>query len=327
MNNRSEQVKTFLTSIATMNVWVVGDGMLDHYIWGNVHRISPEAPVPVVAIEKDTYRLGGACNVALNLQKLGASVRFFGPIGADDAGQMMQQLLTDNHIHYPSTDASSTASTIVKTRVIARNQQLFRLDREKVFTPDQVRYLEHQIEQGLATEQVTAVIVSDYAKGSVTQSLLNKLGELKQKYGFFLAIDPKPGHGLNYSGADLLKPNQAEARQLAKLEASDAPLTAIAQAILHTHRVRYLAVTLGEDGLAIIHESGKMDIIPTVTKEVFDVSGAGDTALVALTAAFCAKATPEEAGWFANLLSGLVIKKVGTASTTPEEILNAASKA
>lgn len=327
MNNRSEQIKAFLDSIAAMNVWVVGDGMLDHYIWGNVHRISPEAPVPVIAIDKDTYRLGGACNVALNLKKLGASVRFFGPIGADDAGRIMQQLLTDDHIHYPSTDESSTVSTIVKTRVIARNQQLFRLDREKLFTQDQVCCLEHQIEQGLATENVTAVIVSDYAKGSVTQSLLNKLCELKQKYGFFLAVDPKPGRGLNYSGADLLKPNYVEARQLAKLETSDASLTEIAQAILHTHRVRYLTVTLGEDGLAIIHESGKVDIIPTITKEVFDVSGAGDTALVALTAALCAKATPEKAGWFANLLSGLVIKKVGTASTTPEEILNAASKA
>ena len=186
-----------------------------------------------------------------------------------------------------------------------------------------------QTEAWLKGNSASAILVSDYAKGTVTQTLLDKLVELKKHYSFFLAVDPKPKNALCYNGIDLLKPNRAEALQLADCDTEPNqafPLDAVAKGIFNHHTVRYLAVTLGEQGIALAENGGSMQTAPAVAKEVFDVSGAGDTALAALTVAFCARRTPSEAIAFANLLSGIVIRKVGTAVTTPEEILAYASK-
>ena len=303
---------------------MIGDGMLDHYIFGDAERISPEAPVPVIRIEREAYRLGGACNVALNLKSLGANVAFLGSVGTDEAGSTLQRLLKEADIEFCDKNFRSDVQTIVKTRVIARHQQLCRLDRERKFSEASVAAVIAQAEAFLKKNAVSAILVSDYAKGTITQALLNKLVELKKRYSFFLSVDPKPKNALCYDGVDLLKPNRIEALQLANFNAEPNrtfPSDAVAKEIFKHHSVRYLAVTLGEQGIALAENGGSIHMAPAVAKEVFDVSGAGDTALAALTVAFCTNRTPSEAIAFANLLSGIVIRKVGTAVTTPDEIL------
>ncbi len=295
--------------------------MLDHYLWGDVHRISPEAPVPVVKIERDTYRLGGACNVALNLKSLGAQVELMGPIGKDTAGLQMQHLLQEAHIKIDKTNFHETIKSIIKSRVIARNQQLCRLDRDTILEETSTAYLDQLLEEKI--QNVNAVIISDYAKGTVTQHLLDFLIHLKNKYHFFLAMDPKPTHTLNYNGLDLLKPNQSEALLLSGLK-SDKLLSVekISEAIRQQYNIQNLAITLGEKGLALSSNKTTCRVYPTFSQEVFDVSGAGDTALAALTLAFCTNASEEAIASFANCASSIVVGKLGTATVTQEEILN-----
>ena len=180
------QINKILEKIPSLKVLVVGDCMLDHYLWGDVHRISPEAPVPVVKIERDTYRLGGACNVALNLKSLGAQVELMGPMGKDAAGLQMQQLLKDAAITVDAANFREALTSVVKSRVIARNQQLCRLDRDTILEETATAYFEEILEQKV--KNADAVLVSDYAKGAVTQRLLDCLVELKQKYPISMFI-------------------------------------------------------------------------------------------------------------------------------------------
>ena len=316
------QINNILQFITTQKVLVIGDCMLDHYIWGDVHRISPEAPVPVVQIDRDTYRLGGACNVALNLKQLGADVSLLGLVGEDTYGKLLTQLIRDFKIHFLDGNIHTDINSIVKTRVVVRDQQLCRLDREKTFPSEKVEAFLPILEKTIS--QFSVVIVSDYAKGTVTQMLLEKLVDLKKQHSFFLAVDPKPSHQLNYSGIDLLKPNRSEALQLSHrtLKNGEAfPLKEIAQAIFKEHASRFLAITLGEQGIAVLDQSLNGDVSPIIPQEVFDVSGAGDTAVVALTMALCSGSSLIEAAHFANILSGIVVGKIGTASILPEEIL------
>lgn len=316
------QINNVLTAISSLKVLVVGDCMLDHYIWGDVNRISPEAPVPVVNIDHDTYRLGGACNVALNLSQLGCKVSLLGPMGNDEAGKNMKALLKDAGIDVGDFNFRENLSSVIKTRVVVRKQQLCRLDREKFYTEDQVEYICEILDQLVCG--IDAVIVSDYNKGSITQKLLNRLVTLKSKHNFFLALDPKPNHGLNYTGVDLLKPNYQEALQLGGSVLNpneEFPLHKVAINILKTHAVKFLAITLGEKGIAILNSEGEGEIYPTQAREVFDVSGAGDTSLVALTLGLCANLSVPMAACFANIAAGVVVRKLGTACVSPREIL------
>lgn len=315
------QINKILDKIPSLNILVVGDCMLDHYLWGDVYRISPEAPVPVVKIERDTYRLGGACNVALNLKSLGAQVELMGPMGKDAAGLQMQQLLKDAAITVGAVNFREDLMSVVKSRVIARNQQLCRLDRDTILEESVTAYFEEILEQKV--KDVDAVLISDYAKGAVTQRLLNHLIKLKQQYSFFLAMDPKPTRALNYSGLDLLKPNRSEALLLSGLT-SGSPFSVqkISELIRQKYAIQTLAITLGEEGLALSSSEKVCQIYPTLSREVFDVSGAGDTALAALTLAFCSDVSEEAVAFFANCASSVVVGKLGTATVTPEEILN-----
>ncbi len=317
------QINNILEILPSLKVLVIGDCMLDHYIWGDVSRISPEAPVPVVAIDHDTYRLGGACNVALNLKQLGCQVSLMGPMGRDAAGETMKNLLTDAGVDVHAFNFRENLNSIIKTRVVVRKQQLCRLDRESFYTEEQVEYIYEQLEALVAN--VNAVVVSDYNKGSVTQTLLNRLVTLKASHDFLLALDPKPTHELDYSGVDLLKPNREEALKLSGLvfrPHEKFSVNKVAKCILEKYSVKYLAITLGEDGLALLDANGNGEISPTQAREVFDVSGAGDTSLVALTLALCAKMPLITAACFANVAAGVVVGKLGTASVTPQELLD-----
>lgn len=315
------QINNLLRNTSSLNICVIGDCMLDHYIWGDVQRISPEAPVPVVNIDKDTYRLGGACNVALNLKQMGCNVSLMGLIGQDSAGDMLHQLLKTSGISISENNFNSDISTIVKTRVIVRNQQLCRLDRESFFNEQQVERLMALLRENI--QNFDAVIVSDYNKGTISQMLLDLLVDLKREKNFFLAVDPKPAHELDYSGVDLLKPNRSEALQLSGVlpkPHTAFPLEGVTKRILERYKLKYLAITLGSEGLALLSANNEGRIYPAQDREVFDVSGAGDTALAALVVAFCLKMPMDVAATFANIASGIVVGKVGTAAVSLEEL-------
>ena len=322
MSISTAKTRALLGKIAGRRILVVGDVMLDHYLWGDATRISPEAPVPVVEVKRDTYVPGGAANVALNCASLGAKTAVAGYIGEDDAGARLMQLLRESGVKAIRT--AGQAHTIVKTRVIIQRQQLCRLDREaapgayQMDAADAVRLLRRPI------AEADAVVISDYAKGLVTNELIAAVAAEAHARGKFVALDPKPKRSIHFTDLDLITPNRREAAQLADVPWSgDTPFPAeeICRIIHERHRVKYLVITLSEDGLLLSREGRVLQQIPTAAREVFDVSGAGDTSIAGLVLALSAGADLETAAHFANAASGVVVGKIGTATVTPAELL------
>ena len=315
-------MKSLLRKIAKLRVLVIGDVMLDHYIWGDAQRISPEAPVPVVDFERDSYSAGGAANVALNLASLGAKATIAGFFGHDEAGERLSLILAEKKIATIATPG--TGDTIVKTRILVRRQQLCRLDRESpppqyLINPDRIAAT-----FGKIIKQVDAVIFSDYAKGLVTDELVARVTKLARASKVFVALDPKPKRKLNFFQPDLITPNRKEALQLAGVEPEPHqpfPAAEVCARIYERYQPKHLVITLSEDGMLLSHHGKVGRTIPTMAREVFDVSGAGDTAIAALTLGLAAGAPLEEATHFANAASGVVVAKLGTATVTPKEIL------
>lgn len=311
-----------LRRLRRLRILVVGDVMLDHYIWGDATRISPEAPVPVIDIARDSWTAGGAANVALNLASLGAQCTVIGHFGADESGRRLEGLLRERGIESVSTPGE--APTIVKTRVLVRQQQLCRLDREAAPSAYEVPLgrLTALIAPALAA--CDAVILSDYAKGILNNAVLGELTRRARAAGKLIALDPKPRRGLAFEGLDLITPNKREALQLAGLEpAPHAPFPAaeVCARLHERHATRHLVVTLGEEGM-LLSTGGKVrQVIPTAAREVFDVSGAGDTALAGLVLALAAGSSLEQAAHFANAAAGVVVGKLGTATVTPAELM------
>lgn len=313
-----------LTACSGLKILIVGDVILDHYIWGDVQRISPEAPVPVVHATRETHTAGGAANVALNLAALGLPTMLAGSIGQDQAGDRLISLLTCAGIDTRLCQPAPARPTIVKTRVIARNQQLCRIDHESASSAYRLDTLPALIE---ALAETDAVIVSDYAKGVISQDLLDSLISQARKLGKTIALDPKPSRRLAFRHVGLLTPNRHEALELAGLPEPDHgqpyPLDDVCARIHDHHAPDVLIVTLGADGMAISREGKVEDVLPTRAREVFDVSGAGDTVIATLAAALAAGASPRDAAAFANTAAGIVVSKMGTATPTPAEILSA----
>lgn len=310
-----------LRKIARLRILVVGDVMLDHYIWGDATRISPEAPVPVVDIARDSWTAGGAANVALNIASLGARCTVAGYIGRDSSGEQLSSILHDKHIETLPTPGD--APTIVKTRVIVQRQQLCRLDREA--PPDAYAVTGTRIEALLKRPlaQCDAVILSDYAKGILTDELVARVTTMARAAGKFIALDPKPKRNLKFQGLDLITPNKREALQLAGLEPAPHepyPAAAVCSRLHERFGSTHVVVTLGEDGMLLCTNGRIQKRIPTAAREVYDVSGAGDTALAALVLALTAGASLETAAHFANAAAGVVVGKLGTATVTPREL-------
>lgn len=317
-------ISKMLSAMQDIKILVIGDLMLDHYIWGDVHRISPEAPVPIVNAARESHTAGGAANVALNLASLGVPVSLAGSLGLDGSGEKLLGILDAACIDTSLCLTESRRPTIVKTRVIVRNQQLCRIDHEaaaSLYSIDPTAALLGAIEAS------DAIIVSDYAKGVISQFTLNAVLDHAKQHGKTIAIDPKPSRKLKFEGASLITPNRHEALELAGLAepASDEPypLNEICRIIHERHSPELLIITLGADGMAI-SRNGKLELtLPTQAREVFDVSGAGDTVIATLTAALAAGASPCDAATFANTTAGIVVSKMGTATPTPAEILSA----
>ena len=323
------RARQFLSAASTTRVLVVGDVMLDQFIWGSVARISPEAPVPVVDFERESFMPGGAANVARNLTALNVPTELFGAIGQDDAARRLEKLLAGQKIGCAGLVANRARYTSVKTRIVAHKQQVVRIDRETRDGLD--AKLTGRLLAGLKAKlpRTAAIIVGDYGKGVVTQPLLNEIKTLCRARGIWLSFDPKPVHHLNLSSLSLITPNRKETFELASLPdetrhadpLADKNLMLAAERLLNELRPAVLLITLGELGMLLCQRGHKPFHIPTVAQEVFDVSGAGDTVIATFTLAIAAGASPVEAAVLSNHAAGIVVGKVGTATTSPEELL------
>lgn len=323
------RVRRLLAAASRARVLVVGDLMLDQFIWGRVARISPEAPVPILEFERESFMPGGAANVARNLAGFAAHTTLFGITGRDPAAQQLRSLLKVERVDCRGLVGVGHRMTTRKIRLVAQQQQVARVDRES--TGELERADRNRLMRLLrrALPETDAVIVGDYGKGVVSQALLDELREACRLRGVWLSLDPKPVHNLDLAGLSLITPNRKEAFELAGLRdpgkvedpLQDKPLCAVVERLMGMLRPALLLVTLGEQGMLLCARDGQPNVIPTVAQEVFDVSGAGDTVIAAMTLAVAAGASPLEAAVFANHAAGVVVGKVGTAVVTPEELL------
>lgn len=316
---------SILARFPEIKILVIGDLILDHYIWGDATRISPEAPVPVIHVVRESYTAGGAANVAMNLAKLDVHTEVIGTTGRDSAGDKLRDLLSSAGVETGRCLTSDAAPTIVKTRVIARNQQLCRIDYEAVRGAYAInggpRIAGHLM---TAVADADAVILSDYAKGCLTQDMVSLICGCAREQGKLLAVDPKPVRHLKFEHVDLLTPNRHEALELALLPEPSAedpyPLEEACRRIYERFSPGVLVITLGADGMAVCKDGRVEQVLPTAALEVFDVSGAGDTVIATLTAALSAGADPVSAARLANRAAGIVVSKMGTATVTRNEL-------
>lgn len=305
-------------------ILVLGDVMLDEFIWGRVARISPEAPVPIVEVTGQSFHLGGAGNVAANVRSLGGEAALAAVVGADEAGRRITEALAETGIASCLERAGAGRPTTVKTRVVAHNQQVVRTDREDA--SDVSRETEAAIVETLRRELPTceALVISDYQKGTVTASLLRKALLLARRRGVPVFVDPKPRHFLLYRGVALVTPNQVEAELATGLSlGDDDALVRAGRRILSQLRCRAALVTRGEHGMSLFERGRHPVHVPASAREVFDVTGAGDSVIATMALAVVAGATLPEAAVLANCAAGVVVGKVGTAQATPAEVLAA----
>ena len=323
------RVRQLLRTGSQTPIIVVGDVMLDQFIWGNVARISPEAPVPVVEFESENFMPGGAANVARNLTSLQVPTQLLGVAGKDESGRKLRELLKQHKIACRGLVEEPSRPTSVKTRIVAHKQQVVRIDRE---TRDGLRGTEATKMLRLLHALVpksAAVIVGDYGKGVVTQDLLKDLRPLCRRHGVWLSLDPKPTNQLDLSGLSLITPNRKETFELAGLPdetrnanpLADSNLMRAAELLLERLKPVVLLITLGEFGMLLAQRGQKPFHIPTVAREVFDVSGAGDTVIATFTLGIAAGASPMEAAILSNHAAGIVVGKVGTATVTADELV------
>lgn len=323
------RVRRLLEAATRRRIVVLGDAMLDQFIWGRVHRISPEAPVPVVEFDHESYMPGGAANVARNLTALGATTELFALCGRDTAGATLRELLERDGVGCRGLVEHAHRPTSVKTRILANRQQMVRVDRESHAALDDTATdaLFARLRRRLAGAD--AVIVGDYGKGVVTQRLLDRVRAECRRRGLWLSLDPKPVHALDLEGLSLITPNRKEAFELARAAdtvrhpdpLSDPALCDATGRLLSQLRPALLLVTLGEQGMLLCQRGQTPRHIPTTAREVFDVSGAGDTVIAAFTLAIAAGASPFEAAVVSNHAAGVVVGKLGTATVSPAELL------
>lgn len=319
-----QEVEHILSRFDGLSLTVIGDVILDHYIWGDVARISPEAPVPLVDVSHENYRLGGAANVALNLRMLGTRTSLFGRIGADAGGNRLKQLLSEAQVKWLGDSVPPAKDTILKTRVVARHQQLCRLDREG-------RRADYALEAADWKQLIekllpgsSGIVLSDYAKGVIDNNFLSVLREQADARKIPVFCDPKPKSGRDFSRLELLTPNRGEAISMSGLDWDSRepfPAEAVVAAIQEKYGPRYLVITLGAEGMLYAERGQIGGIVPTFAREVYDVSGAGDTVIAVLSLSLLAGASLEAAVTIANTAAGVVVGKLGTATASREEIL------
>ncbi|MBW2981200.1 D-glycero-beta-D-manno-heptose-7-phosphate kinase [Candidatus Woesearchaeota archaeon] len=315
-----EKLLGIIEQFKNKKILVIGDVMLDKYIVGDVSRISPEAPVQVVKVTAEGFAPGGAANVANNLSALGGKSFMVGIVGEDNAKNTLFREFSKRNINVDGIFADKTKPTIQKVRILAMGQQLLRVDYEKVDSTDEsiadgiIEFAKQKI------NEIDAIIVSDYAKGVVTKSVMENLIGLAKSKNKILVVDPKPKHIDFYKGVTLITPNHREASRITNIEEqSDEAVLRMGNNLLKRLDTEIL-ITRGEKGISLFEKDGNVTNIPTKAKEVYDVTGAGDTAVAALTLALASGATTKEAAVIANHAAGITVGKVGTSAASIGEV-------
>ncbi len=309
-----------LENFKNKKILVVGDIMLDKYIWGEVSRISPEAPVQVVNVKKETYAPGGASNVASNVSALGGKAFMLGLAGNDEAKEILLKELNKRAVNTDGIFADRDKPTTQKVRIVGRGQQLLRVDYEdrEHMHRDIENFLIKFVEKKI--KEIDAVVVSDYAKGVVTEKLIEFLAGAAKKSGKAVIVDPKPAHMALYSGVTLITPNNAEASEMAGIEeGNDEAVRAIGLKLLKALNTNVL-LTRGEKGMSLFEKNWGVTHIPAKAKEVYSLIGAGDTVVATIALAVACGASLKEAATLANIAAGIKVGKIGTASVSIDEI-------
>lgn len=324
-----QRVQEILTRAASKRVLVIGDLMLDEFVWGKVGRISPEAPVPVVEVTGESFYPGGAANVARNLREFTSGVAVIGLIGADRGGRQLARLLDEQGIDTSGIVEDPEFPTIIKTRIIARQQQVVRVDREQIraSAPEQTARAVENVRKQL--DGADAIIFEDYGKGFLSSDLAEQVSDMAGGTGKIVTSDPNPRHPIRWDKVTAVKPNRSEAFLAAGVPLSDPvepasedkALLDVGALLLKKWGTKYLLITLGDQGMMLFESGDAWHHIPTRARQVFDVSGAGDTAIALFTLALCSGADAREAAEIANHASAVVVAKLGTATVTPQELL------
>ena len=324
------RARELLAEFSRQKILVVGDLMLDRYIYGAVERISPEAPVPIVHVHRDSEVAGGACNVAANINALGGACALSGLVGTDTHGDQLLKMLDDQGVDVDGVFRSAETITTVKSRVVADGQQVVRVDRED-FNGESVCCSEDFLNVlRTAAEDATGIIIEDYGKGVVHQPVVDACISLAREKGIPCGLDPKDNYDLKLDGITLVKPNRNEAFSAVGLPdqskqadaATDTALDEVGQTLFERWSPEFLLMTLGPQGMMVFEDATeRRHHVHTRAKEVFDVSGAGDTVIATCMLALASGATPVEAAELANYAAGVVVGKLGTVACSPEELL------
>lgn len=325
VTEKKKRLLGLLNDLSKARIMVIGDVMADHYLWGEVERISPEAPVPVVHVQKDQTLLGGAANVVNNLRGLGCQVQLCGIVGNDEQGQRISEQLADLDVDDSCLLVVEDRHTTVKSRVIAHNQQVVRVDWEKSapISRRHIRWMLERIEERLG--ELDGIIISDYGKGVVNKALLDGLRAKAVPAGVKIAVDPKIQNMRHYHGFYTMTPNHHESGQVLgmKLSNTDQDIHRAGKKIIKRYRLQSLVITRGEEGMSLFENGDHVTDIPTVAKEVYDVTGAGDTVIAALSCGLAVGGSLYEAAQIANFSAGVVIAEVGTAAVKAKRVAEA----
>lgn len=294
------------------NIVIIGDLMLDVYIWGKVGRISPEAPVPVVEVEEESYRLGGAANVGLNIKSLGGNPILVGVIGYDREGNILSDLMKENDFIRDGIILDEERPTTVKTRIIAHSQHVVRVDKED--KKDITEEMENKIITFIENQKssIDAIIFEDYNKGVLTKSLIHRVVDFARRNNIIVTVDPKFDNFFEYKNVTVFKPNRKETEDALQMKIdSEEKVIEAGKKLKEILQPEYLLITRGDKGMTLFSSDSRIDSIPTRARKVADVSGAGDTVIATLTVALASGAEIREAATIANLAAGLVCEEVG----------------
>ena len=319
---KMEKLKKIIPGFSDVKILVIGDLILDEFVWGEVSRISPEAPVPVVWVKSESFMPGGAANVANNIASLGAKAYIAGVAGNDERAGILKEGLTEKGINTDGVITDDSRPTTLKTRVVAHHQQVVRIDREKIegisagVLDKIIDYVKSVI------DEMDAIIIEDYGKGVISAKLLKEVLSIAKKKKKIITVDPKEEHFSYYKGVTAITPNHHEAAQAVGIKARDKDsILKIGKTLLKKFNCEGVLVTLGENGMQLFQKNGAITRIPTVAQEVFDVSGAGDTVISAFTLALALGVDMKDAAYVSNIAAGIVVGKVGIAVITQEELL------